>query len=294
MNKEIDEIYKRYSAKIVAIDDTPLVKVMEGGRFKMLSIEEYEEMTNKIADLEAKLADSEKENNELKDKLKWLKEEIEENFVDGQKYNELKQQLAEREGQLKSDYYKLCPRCNNPYGASQFPSKDENGKEIYVCSNCNLIETVYEPLVEQKELEAIRWEEHFNNAKMDYECLEEQLAEKDKQILELQEQSIRDNQIYNEEIAEKEKENTRLKLLLDSFDKLKQYDKDADLILINPKTCYTDGKELVVKADNQEKISFAVEQLEKVKDFLHSGYAVDNEVIEKEIDNQIKQLNRGK
>ena len=41
---------------------------------------------------------------------------------------------------------------------------------------------------------------------------------------------------------------------------------------------------------SQDKISFAVEQLEKVKEFLVSGYAVDNEEIEKEIDNQIKQL----
>lgn len=52
---------------------------------------------------------------------------------------------------LNSDWYKICPRCGNPYGASQFPSKDENNKDIYVCSNCNLIETVYKPLVEQLE-----------------------------------------------------------------------------------------------------------------------------------------------
>ena len=61
MNKELDEFYKSYSARIIAIDDTPSVEVMDGGKFKLLSIEEYEEMTNKIADLEAKLVEKEKE-----------------------------------------------------------------------------------------------------------------------------------------------------------------------------------------------------------------------------------------
>ena len=37
--------------------------------------------------------------------------------------------------------------------------------------------------VEEKELEAIRWEEHFNNAKIDYDCLKEQLAEKENELI---------------------------------------------------------------------------------------------------------------
>lgn len=61
MSKELDEFYKSYSARIIAIDDTPSVEVMDGDKFKLLSIEEYEEMTNKIADLETKLAEKEKE-----------------------------------------------------------------------------------------------------------------------------------------------------------------------------------------------------------------------------------------
>lgn len=61
MSKELDEFYKSYSARITEIDDTPLVKVMDGGRFKLLSIEEYEEITNKLSDLESKLAEKEKE-----------------------------------------------------------------------------------------------------------------------------------------------------------------------------------------------------------------------------------------
>lgn len=66
MSKELDEFYKSYSARIIAIDDTSSVEVMDGGKFKLLSIEEYEEMTNKIANLEAKLAEKEKELEQLK------------------------------------------------------------------------------------------------------------------------------------------------------------------------------------------------------------------------------------
>lgn len=61
MSKELDEFYKSYSARIIAVDDTSSVEVMDGGKFKLLSIEEYEEMANKIADLETRLAKSEKE-----------------------------------------------------------------------------------------------------------------------------------------------------------------------------------------------------------------------------------------
>ena len=66
MSKELDEFYKSYSARIIAIDDTPSVEVMDGGKFKLLSIEEYEEMTNKIADLQSQLAEKEKEIESLK------------------------------------------------------------------------------------------------------------------------------------------------------------------------------------------------------------------------------------
>lgn len=138
--------------------------------------------------------------------------------------------------------------------------------------------------------------------------LEEKIAEKDAEIEKVEKTYMKQRDYYTKEfnevidqlkqqLAEKETENTRLKLLVDSFDKLKQYDKDADLILINPKTCYTDGKELVVKADNQDKISFAVGKLEEVKwivEDIQCTYGDDNNIsrdfLIKEIDNKIKQL----
>lgn len=54
-----------------------------------------------IADLEAKLAESESKRKSLEEKVKFLTEETEENFVDGQKYNELKQQLDEKEKEIE-------------------------------------------------------------------------------------------------------------------------------------------------------------------------------------------------
>ena len=59
-----------------------------------------------IADLKAKLVESESKRKSLEEKVKFLTEETEENFVDGQKYNELKQQLAEKEKEI-SEYIKI-------------------------------------------------------------------------------------------------------------------------------------------------------------------------------------------
>jgi chromosome segregation ATPase len=92
--------------------------------------------------------------------------------------------------------------------------------------------TEYEQLkqqLEEKELEAIRWEEHFNNAKMDYECLQEQLTEKDEQCV--------------QSLIEQEKE----------YDK--QLEKQATIH-------YRHLKEM-----NQDKISFAINELRNVRKF---------------------------
>ena len=55
----------------------------------------------RIRDLEAKLAESESKRKSLEEKIKFLTEETEENFVDGQKYNELKEQLAEKDKEIE-------------------------------------------------------------------------------------------------------------------------------------------------------------------------------------------------
>ena len=140
MSKELDEYYKMCSYRITEIDDTPLVKVMEGGRFKMLSIEEYEELTNKITDIEAKLAESEEqiwalENqklhahnclNKLKQQLAESEEKIKKAYQEGllQKQfdkdveiEQLKQQLAEKDKEIENLEQRVSDKSTALYGA---------------------------------------------------------------------------------------------------------------------------------------------------------------------------------
>ena len=60
------------------------------------------EKDQQLADLEAKLAESESKRKSLEEKIKFLTEETEENFVDGQKYNQLKHQLEKSEKSKES------------------------------------------------------------------------------------------------------------------------------------------------------------------------------------------------
>lgn len=132
MSKELDEFYKKYSARIIEMDDTPLVKVMDGGKFKLLSIEEYEQMITKISDLEAKLAEyneyfkcfSCKDFNEFKDFIStfMLTPHEEQTLI-----RELKQQLAEKEEEIK--------QLNNRILLSQLQAPKEQILNI-LCSQC--------------------------------------------------------------------------------------------------------------------------------------------------------------
>lgn len=201
--------------------------------------------------------------------------------------------------QLNCDYYKPCPKCNNPYGASQFPSKDENGKEIYICSNCNEKELFYEPLIKQLEDQNDRLIKERDDANLKLSKLlqrvseqnkeltdhKAKLAEKDRQILELQEQSIRDNQIYNEELVEKEKEIEQLKKFDDLnktfFDLFRTAFKEPNKV----DDLFNTLKTMQEKQD-QDKISFCIEKLEKVKDYAQQ---IQGGLINY-IDNQIKLL----
>ena len=113
------------------------------------------------------------------------------------------------------------------------------------------------------------------------------------------------NEKLKEQLADKDNEIEKLKAIVDMVDKYKQYDKNAkELILLNKDNCYSDGNKLIIKTDNQDKISFAVEQLEKVKEFcdgmkwamvyLTKENAQTIQTVLDEIDNQIKQLKEGK
>lgn len=170
-------------------------------------------------------------------------------FIKLQEYiADLEAKLAEKEEKLNSDWYKICPRCNNPYGASQFPSKDENGKEIYVCSNCNEKELFYEPLIKQLEDQNDRLIKQRDDANLKLSKLLQRVSEQ------------------NEELA-------------------------------NRPTIEDMYPPQMIKLANQDKISFAVEQLEQIKkiynEYDYSSTHTTYEVLY-QLNRKIKQLKEGK
>lgn len=70
-------------------------------------------------------------------------------------------------------------------------------------------------------------------------------------------------------LSEKDKEIEKLKQLVKAIDTYNQYSNDAkNLILLNPDNCYTNGYQTVIKPDKQDKINFAVEQINELKNML--------------------------
>lgn len=83
--------------------------------------------------------------------------------------------------------------------------------------------------------------------------------------------------IMKEQLAEKEKETTKLKEVVDCVDKLKQFNADMkDYALVNRDVADE------IYCEHQDKISFALEQLEKVKEFFleeHRDEEMDTDYI---------------
>ena len=162
-----------------------------------------------------------------------------------------------------SDWYKICPRCGNPYGASQFPSKDENGNEIYVCSNCNEKELFYEPLIKQLEDQNDRLIKERDDAKL-------KLLDKEKEIEQLK------------------KFDDLNKTFFDLFRTAFKEPNKVDDLFNTLKT--------MQEKQNQDKISFCIEQLEKVKRHIIEDtiWELTYDDVLEIVDNQIKQLKEGK
>lgn len=76
MSKEIDEFYKQYSARIMELDDTPLFESGTFGTFKMLSVEEYEEMQKQISVLEKQRNNYRHKRNEYRNKVRVLQKQL--------------------------------------------------------------------------------------------------------------------------------------------------------------------------------------------------------------------------
>ena len=116
----------------------------------------------------------------------------------------------------------------------------------------------------ESELETARWQEHFEQARLDYDCLKEELAEKDKEI-----------------------ENLNNRILISQL----QAPKEQMLNIL--------GSQCVQYNPDQDKISFCIEQLEKVRTQFrnkYSWYEETHNVCEKTddfiiwLDNQTKRL----
>jgi ssDNA-binding Zn-finger/Zn-ribbon topoisomerase 1 len=103
------------------------------------------------------------------------------------------------------------------------------------------------------------------------------------QLLEIKESKIAD---LEAKLAESEKENTKLKEVVDCVDKLKQFNADMnDYALVNRDVADE------IYCEHQDKISFALEQLEKMKEYIKTNLMSFQKVpIIQEINNQIKQL----
>lgn len=119
--------------------------------------------------------------------------------------------------------------------------------------------------------------------------LEQQLAEKENTITNLIEDSNASKELLKKQLNEQAGLCEEFRFQLAEKDKEIEYlNKQARKFNNEAQKYFEDA--YCNDTIYQDKISFAVEQLEKVKEFLYSGYAVDNEEIEKEINNQIKEL----
>lgn len=76
MSKEIDELCEQYSARIMELDDEPLFATGTFGTFKMLSVEEYEEIQKQISVLEKQRENYRHKRNEYRNKVRVLQKQL--------------------------------------------------------------------------------------------------------------------------------------------------------------------------------------------------------------------------
>lgn len=156
----------------------------------------------KIADLEAKLAESESKRKSLEEKVKFLTEEIKECFVDGQKYNELREQKDKEIQELKQ----------------QLAEKEKNALALF--------SALYD-ILEEQDPENV-------SSRIDYLTKQNNGAIGD---------FYKEHKVLKQELEEKEKE-------------------ISEVLAKQSITCLN-----TIEKAYQDKISFAIAELEKVKEF---------------------------
>ena len=194
----------------------------------------YLEALDIIADLEAKLAESEKEKQEFLIKYKHWKTE----------YEQLKQQLAEK-------------------------GTDIAFLEATTCSMQDDIDY---------------WENKVDQ-------LEEKLAEKEEELKEFKSIGATPRQLqraYQERYKYNERRLRLEEQLKKKDEKIKEYKRVCTISHLEDLQI----ENVLLKGKEQDKISFVVEQLEKVKEFCEKVYGAEHaeDVIEEYVDNQIKKI----
>lgn len=151
--------------------------------------------------------------------------------------------------------------------------------------------TVYEEIVDDLESKLAKKEEQLRESREWFlECDKERLSEETKKNIAFTnyKETLKENEQLKQQLAEKERE-------IEKYKELCTISKLEDLQVEN----------MLLKGKNQDKISFCIEQLEKVKNKFNGKRPIDdlaNEVglelgytatqIQKYIDNQIEELKK--
>lgn len=131
--------------------------------------------------------------------------------------------------------------------------------------------------------------------------LKQQLAEKDNTITNLIEDSTASKELLNQQLEEKEKEIEKLKQRLKDTikiysDDFVEKDKELKELRFQARNIFPLVENLEDKV-NKDKISFAVEKLEKVRSFAYNTFkefgCFDETDLEHILDNQIEELKKG-
>ena len=265
-----------------------------------------------VYDLEQRILHYDERYIKLWNEIETLRECVSKEFDKEQKISDLEAKLAESEKSKES--YRLQNE-HHHLQLLQFYSRlgvEAFGADIHEKALETLM--IMKEQLAEKDLAIENWQTMYesivqtcHNDKEEIERLNKQLATQENTITNIIEDNRASQEWYKKQLEEKEKENTKLKEVVDCVDKLKQFNADMkDYALVNRDVADE------IYCEQQDKISFAVEQLEQLKKLCQEKFNwwensewegniydksdVSNAYfdIEANIDNQIKQLKEGK
>ena len=252
-------------------------------KYKVENLEDLENRLKNVVDLESKLAESEKELNRyaelfgMKDKDFYVVEKTEyEKMKQGAKdiVMQLKQQLANYERIYTSLGFDNSKQFED-YVQFTMMNSDDKIKEL----------RELQAKLAKSEKDRLMWQEMYKSAdKQNKEICETDIYPLQEQVQQLKQQ-----------LAEKEKEIDNL------YNRLNSKQKFYEMGLAKDYKEYLSRLNKIKKEHNQDKISFCIEKLEKVKNEITPIFCVPNGIysnlhneVFKTIDNQIKLLKEGK